>query len=292
MVIVKLVGGLGNQMFQYAAGKNIALLRNDILKFDLSWFFENKTDTPRTYQLNVFDLPINFATKQEINSLKNQTNPNIIIRILRKLTKNYNIATKKTHIKEDNYKLEEIPKNVYLDGYWQSEDYFFEIRDVIKRDFLVKKGFDGNNIEIEDKIKNSNSVSIHIRRGDYITDSKTNQFHGVCSMDYYYASINKILEEVENPVFFVFSDDIEWVSKNLKIDYPSFYVDFNTGEKSYLDLRLMSFCKHNIIANSSFSWWGAYLNNNTQKLVIAPQKWFLAEKAHKHNLIPNDWIKI
>ena len=140
-------------------------------------------------------------------------------------------------------------------------------------------------------ISQTNSVSLHIRRGDYVSNQKTNQTHGTCDLDYYQRCITEIEKEVENPYFFVFSDEIEWVKENLKINHPAEYVDQNTGDKSYEDMRLMSQCKHNVIANSSFSWWGAWLNSYPDKIVFAPKRWFASDKHNTKDLIPEGWKK-
>ena len=136
------------------------------------------------------------------------------------------------------------------------------------------------------------SVCIHIRRGDYVEDIITNQFHGVCNLDYYYRSIEYIASKIKNPYFFVFSDDPLWVKQNLILKYPCDYIDQNFGKKDYEDMRVISKCKHNIIANSSFSWWGAWLNINPNKIVIAPKNWFKSKAINTKDLIPESWFKI
>ncbi|HOV15035.1 MAG TPA: alpha-1,2-fucosyltransferase, partial [Spirochaetota bacterium] len=146
-------------------------------------------------------------------------------------------------------------------------------------------------INISNQIKNSNSVSIHVRRGDYVGNIKTLNFHGVCEIDYYIDAINSIKQKVQNPLFFIFSDDIEWCKNNIK-DENSIFIDFERDD--YVDMYLMTVCKHNIIANSSFSYWAAYLNQNFDKIVIAPKKWFKDDNQNKRTegLIPEKWIRI
>lgn len=148
----------------------------------------------------------------------------------------------------------------------------------------------GENKIISDEIRKTNSVSLHIRRGDYITSKITNKFHGTCCLGYYKKAMKLINKKVKNPKYFVFSDDIYWVKKNLEIK-NAFYVDDNVGDKSYIDMQLMSMCKHNIIANSSFSWWAAWLNNNPNKIVIAPKKWFNDPGMDTTDLISEEWIR-
>jgi hypothetical protein len=134
-----------------------------------------------------------------------------------------------------------------------------------------------------------NAISLHVRRGDYANNPKTKATHGLCSLDYYQASVRQMAQKVARPHFFIFSDDMEWVQGNLKIDFPCVFVEHNRGAESYNDMRLMSLCKHHIIANSSFSWWGAWLNPNMEKIVIAPRKWFASQTAVP-DLFPAGWI--
>jgi hypothetical protein len=136
------------------------------------------------------------------------------------------------------------------------------------------------------------AVSIHVRRGDYVSDAGTNRFHGTCSVDYYHDAVDRISGFAPASHFFVFSDGIDWAKENLRLRQPVTYVDFNDGEKNYEDLRLMSLCKHHIIANSSFSWWGAWLNPNPDKIVIAPKKWFNDPSINTDDLIPNSWLRL
>ena len=146
------------------------------------------------------------------------------------------------------------------------------------------------NADIAEKISQVNAVSLHVRRGDYISDKK-NAFIGVCTLDYYKTAIEKIKTQVDNPVFFVYSDDINWVKNNLVIDKTAVFVNHNRGQESYNDMHLMSLCKHNIIANSSFSWWGAWLNTSPDKIVIAPKQWF-ANMQDTSDLLPDNWLKM
>ncbi|HQS38500.1 MAG TPA: alpha-1,2-fucosyltransferase, partial [Methylotenera sp.] len=160
----------------------------------------------------------------------------------------------------------------------------------IRKDFTFKLALSVKNSAIIEQISQVNAVSLHVRRGDYVTNAK-NAFIGVCSLEYYRKAVEYVKNQVDKPVFFVFSDDIEWVKSNLPIDFPCFYIDHNHGIESFNDMRLMSHCKHHIIANSSFSWWGAWLNANSEKIVIAPQQWF-ANNTNVNDLLPESWIKL
>lgn len=276
--IVKLNGGLGNQMFQYAFGLVLAENFQSQIVFDFSWFDEVKTQTgvvQRCYELDVFDLECKRASKQALEKIcREKPSKNVI-------TQSSAYVFDKKFIKADKY---------YYDGYFQNENYFKHIRTRLIQDFSLKGNLDEKNVEMLNKIKESNSISVHIRRGDYVTLASANKFHGTCSLEYYAKAIEYISEKVGEPHFFLFSDDIPWVLENLKIDYPYTVVDINGCEKAYCDIELMKNCKHNIIANSSFSWWGAWLNENPKKIVIAPKHW-TAQRV-KCDIVPKGWKKI
>jgi len=268
-------------MFQYALGRNLAIKNNTKLKFDTS---ELEQDKLRNYKLDIFNISgsiVSRFTRLVIQKI----NHRIISRILGRYY---------LYIKEENQFFNEniLAKkgNIYLDGYWQSENYFKEISNIIIKDFTIKYEPDIINKSMIEKIKNSNSICIHIRRGDYISDKKTNKVHGACSLKYYYNAIKIIIKKVKNPSFYIFSDDSQWTKENLKLKYPTIYVDINSSEKDYEDLRFMLNCKHFIIANSSFSWWGAWLSNNPNKIVCAPKRWF--RSVDEGNIVPKFWIRV
>lgn len=282
MIIVKLRGGLGNQMFQYAIGRNLALKNNTILKFDVS---ELEQDKLRNYELAVFNISGSIASRFTM----------MFIRLLNKRIISKILGQYYLYIKQQgryfNEKILVKKGNIYLDGYWQSENYFKEIRNTIIEDFTIKIKPDKKNKSMLEKIKNSNSICIHIRRGDYISNVKTNKVHGSCSLKYYYNAIEEIIiKKVKYPTFFIFSDEPQWTKENLKLRYPTIYVDINGSEKSYEDLRLMSNCKHFIVANSAFSWWGAWLSNNPNKIICAPKRWF--RSADEGDIVPKSWIRV
>uniref|UniRef100_UPI004048D07E alpha-1,2-fucosyltransferase n=1 Tax=Algoriphagus sp. TaxID=1872435 RepID=UPI004048D07E len=268
MIIVKLIGGLGNQLFQYAVGRHLAEIHETKLFLDLSEF-----ETYKLHKYALFGLKIleNFASENQINFLP---------------------IIKEKHFHFDpNFK--SIPNNVLLKGYWQTEKYFVEIADIIREEFSLKKSAEGRDKEVLEDILVLNSVSLHIRRGDYVRNTYENQILVSADLEYYKLCVEHITRYVEDCHFFVFSDDPAWVKENLKLSYPVTFVDHNDANTNYEDLRLMSFCKHNIICNSSFSWWGAWLNRNPQKIVCAPKKWFSDETKYidSKDLIPKSWIK-
>ena len=291
MVIAKLIGGLGNQMFQYAFGYCLAKRNNSIFKLDTSKFSDYKL---HKFSLDHLNINSNFATVSEIKKMQNYSNSPIAkLRNLFSLSSNH---LNSHHITEKSFNFDKeisnLKGNYYLDGYWQTEKYFLDYQDLIRNEFKVKSDPDDINKKFINQITNSNSVSIHIRHGDYLINSKTKTVHGVLPLSYYNQAIAIIKNKVTNPVFFVFSDDIEWAKQNLNKDVPIFFMDHNNADKNYEDLRLMSLCKYNIIANSSFSWWGAWLNDNPNKIVIVPQQWFGDSSKNINDLIPKNWLKI
>ena len=284
MIIVRLRGGLGNQMFQYAAGRQLSIKHNVPLKFDLSLLnVESTTCTKRYFELDKFNISIEFASEKEVKVIRKQRWKNILTPTWLKERENdcYN-------------QFRRAGKNCCLDGYFQSEKYFINVSEQIRSELTFKDALIGSDwVEVKKQIEDSNSISLHFRRGDYVENPNTNKFHGVCSMDYYQNAVKAIVEKVENPHFFIFSDDIRWVIENFKVNYPTVFVE-KKDEDLHSDFQLMSHCKHHIIANSSYSWWAAWLSNNKGKIIIVPEKWFAdTEKQNKAiDLLPSKWIKL
>lgn len=300
MIIVKLNGGLGNQLFQYALGRHLAEKNSTFLKLDLSAF---ETYKLRNYGLQYFNILEHIATQEEIVAFKYESNSwfnKLLIKIGEKFSfTDYLISIfykKKMVIKESQFLFDPIvllkKGNIYLEGYWQSEKYFLAIRDILLKELTVKNELNYKTNKIVNKILNTESVSIHFRRGDYVNDPLTNEYHGLCSFEYYQKAINQIIQKLPACHFFVFSDDPKWVKDNFNLDYPKTIIDHNDTSNDYEDLWLMSLCHHNIVANSSFSWWGAWLNNYPAKVVYAPKKWFKESTLNTKNLIPESWFTI
>lgn len=289
MIITHLIGGLGNQMFQCAIGTRLGLKNHTTLKFDIDGLKNHSGGgTLRSYALSIFNIQENFANGNEIEKLKGGVAGKISLILQRVgLRKTYNSFVVEPHC---NFAPEilETKGDAYLQGYWQCEKYFKDIEDVIRKEFTLKEEFSIEDNEITKEIKNANAVSLHIRRGDYVAHATTSKFHGICSLEYYEDAIKYIVKKVENPTFYIFSDDIEWVKENLKMEHPVKYVSDGIL-KDYEELMLMSYCKHNIIANSSFSWWGAWLNSNPGKIVIAPKQWFVDTSVGTSDIIPETW---
>lgn len=285
MIITELTGGLGNQMFQYAFGRYISYLNETPLKI----CYRVNKNFPRQYELFYFQIIENFASKLEIFKLKGLNKTSLLNKIVNRFIFHKNLLLQKKYYYDKSI-LESClnSKNIYLKGYWQSKNYFKGIEEIIKKEFTLKNRFIKYKLPEKSKILKTNSVSVHIRRGDYLSPSSLQNL-GLCSLKYYEAAIAYIKSKEKNPVFFIFSDDIKWVKTNLNIDLSLYYIENNPG---YLDMHLMSLCKHNIIANSSFSWWGAWLNNNQEKIVIAPKKWFFKKERENETPVLKNWIKL
>jgi hypothetical protein len=290
MIIVKLIGGLGNQMFQYAFGYQLAKLSATQLKLDVAGFEQYKLHKVAIHHLNT-----SFEQAVMDNTVVNKLTS---AHGIRSLLKKYGLVKPKIKIiteKGQGFQADLVSaynEDVYFDGFWQSEKYFQGAEDEIRERLQVITPPSPSNQQFLSTIKNVNAVSVHIRRADYVTNTKTLSFHGVCSMDYYQQAADIIKSKISDPVFFIFSDDIEWAKANINFNTTQHFADMNNADTNYEDLRLMYSCKHHIIANSSFSWWGAWLNPAKEKIVIAPQKWFNHPGSDSSDIIPASWIKI
>lgn len=298
MLIVEIVGGLGNQMFQYAFYHKLKKhYDNNQVKIYLKRFGE--TSDNKGYELeNVFGISKESIVYDEDASNLIDDSMSFVSRIRRKI-----FGRKETFFLELLFKYDSKVFNLkrnqkkYFRGLWQDELYFKDLRLELLKLFQFKtNNFGDDNLQVLKKIKNSNSVSIHIRRGDYISNEKYNHIlGGVCTYGYYKEALEYLKNKIADTSLFIFSDDINWVKK--EFDFLSAsnitFVNHNTGSNSYIDMYLMSQCRHNIIANSSFSWWGAWLNKNESKIVIAPEKWFKNNpRLEDNSIVPNSWIKI
>jgi hypothetical protein len=304
MVVVKLFGGLGNQMFQYALGKSFSIKNNLEFKIESKSGFE-KDFYNRKLGINNFNITaeeVNYAIlpKKIIEKSKIKWVQKIVEYLDNKFPKiNYLLCLNKWNIiHEKNKYFSPInyngSRNLYLIGYWQSEKYFKNIREELINEFSLKNSLNNENLKIANLIINSNSVSVHYRRLHGISNGIVSKAHanthGVISEEYYENSIKYIKNKISDITFFIFSDDISWAKENLKNTENIIFVDINDDDKNFLDLYLMSLCKHQIIANSSFSWWAAWLNKNPNKIIISPKKWYVDETLNKNDTIPENWI--
>ncbi|MBU4176661.1 MAG: alpha-1,2-fucosyltransferase [Proteobacteria bacterium] len=291
MIIVRIMGGLGNQMFQYAAGRRLAAIHGAVLKLDISDFTNY---TLHDYGLSAFNIKEAIATQEEIRLFKEPETSSLKKKIKKLL--GYPNKLGITHIRESQYHFDPailtMHDSVYLDGYWQSEKYFSDISVIIRNEFTATSPQTGRNLALAQHMASCESISLHVRRGDYVTDEKTNTIHGTCDLDYYVRCIERVAQKVRRPCFFIFSDDPEWAEKNLHITHQATFISHNGPKKNYEDLRLMSQCRHHIIANSSFSWWGAWLGQHQDTIVYAPKRWFNSPLFNTQDLLPETWTRI
>jgi len=287
MIIVDIYGGLGNQMFQYAAGFSLAKRLNSELILDLS-AFENIpiNQTPRNFELDIFNITAQYQ-RGRLPRKKNSKLRKVFSTLFNCQDNFYN----EPHFHYDS-KFPFLRDKVWLHGYWQSFRYFESNRLLLQKQFSFLKSPSDKNLKLIQDISFSNSLSIHIRRGDYITNPNSLAHHPVCSIEYYERALKYVLENQDSIKCFVFSDDIPWVKNNLKLPPTSTYITHNTGALAHEDLRLMMSCKHHVIANSSFSWWAAWLSNAECKLVVAPVIWFKDSSIITSDLIPSNWIRL
>lgn len=292
MVIAQLVGGLGNQLFQYATARAIAYRNRVPLRLDTSPF-QHYPD--REYKLHHFNITASTISPETVDCLTRQNSKSRLRRLFYLARRQLPLCVHAT-IEEQQYHFDrsvlEIPGNIYLIGYWQSEKYFKDIEAVLREELVVTDTPNAENVAMSRLINHVQAVSLHIRRGDYVSNPATYQHHGVCSPEYYHAAVEKVAQTVREPHFFVFSDDIEWAQHNLRLEYPVTYVTHNGIEKDYEDLRLMSQCSHHIIANSSFSWWGAWLCTDPEQIVVTPQRWFRNPDRDAQDIVPEAWHRI
>ena len=293
MIIVNLMGGLGNQMFQYALGRRLAQDKGVTLKFDTQWFAKQNL---RKIELGKFNITFQIASEEEIYRTKHFSQ-NRIIRKVYSIYQNFLpyfrrslISEQKSGIFDD--RILEVPKNCYLTGYWQSEKYFSSMEDTIRKEFTLKEIANSDFRELSEEMQRTDSISLHVRRGDYVTNPQTNKFHGALSIDYYKSAVKLMQNQIDVPHFYVFSDDLEWVKESLDFVIPCTYIESDKEGRDCEEMWLMSQCKHHIIANSSFSWWGAWLGNKPDKIVISPNQWFADKNYKVPDLIPEKWIRI
>ncbi len=295
VVITKLMGGLGNQMFQYAAGRALALRLDVPLLLDRSFLDrrdETVTHTLRGFELDVYRIQCSIAGPAELEAIwRVEKNP-----LLRSISNRLPSLVRNPVFRETTRKYMErfgrLEAPVELEGFWQSEAYFKSIRGKLLEEFMPRVAPEGLNRELLGQIQSGEAISLHVRRSDYLTNAEANRFHGVCSVDYYERAAAAQAVNVSQPLFYVFSDEPEWVKANIRLPYTTTYVSHNKGRDSYLDLFLMRHCLHHIIANSSFSWWGAWLGERPGKKVIAPAQWFADPNAETGDIVPPDWIRL
>jgi hypothetical protein len=292
VLVSHILGGIGNQMFQFAAGRALSLNNDQKYLLDLSDFSDYRLH--HGFELSrVFNVVTERAEASTLHRLLGWRENKLARKVLRR--RQFAGLRGKTFVVEPyfNYWSDffNLTGDCYLYGYWQSEQYFKAVEFVIRQDFTFREPLKEHNAELALEMATVQAVSLHVRRGDYVNNPKNHNIMSVCDLEYYRLAINYIAFHVEQPVFYFFSDDMAWVKQNLPMEFPCVYIEHNGGAESYRDMQLMSLCRHHVIANSSFSWWGAWLNPNPEKIVIAPRKWF-ANGTNIKDLIPAGWITL
>lgn len=266
MKIVKFSGGLGNQMYQYAFGVALKHFGNEVL-YDVNWFEKiNSTQkqgaTKRNFDLELFNINKDYASQEQIEKCKKEKL--FGIKWPSFMRKCYSHIIKEKNALDYYEYFLHIPYDAYYAGVFANEKYFSAYRDELVSAFQLQKELTPENKKMLQQIQNTNSVSLHIRRGDYV------KLGLVCNLEYYENAIQEILSHEKNAHFYIFSDDIDWVKANLSLPEAHTYVSINDGKHGYYDFELMKNCHHNIIANSTFSWWASWLNTYQDKRVLAP----------------------
>lgn len=283
MISTRIRGGLGNQLFQYCAGRALGLRLGVDLSLDLRDY-----DTPKAFKVGLDHFNISVVPPAGLPAAKEDG----AMRALSKILRGGGLQTYREASLGYDTGYGALGDNTHLKGYWQSERYFQDVESQIRADLQIITPPNVQNSEMLAEISQCAGVSLHIRRGDYVSNEKFNAAHGTCDLGYYERAAAFVAEQVETPVFYAFSDDPAWVADHLKLPFEVRYVGHNDGDTNYEDLRLMAACQHQIIANSSFSWWGAWLNSNPNKIVVAPTQWYADRDKQNPDILPKTWLTV
>lgn len=296
MIVTRLAGGLGNQMFEYAAGLALARRHGTDLKLDLCEVIDPK---PRPgFVLREYDLPIFSITASifppEERALFRGRKPlwqRVARKICRQLVFSYSVVVEK-HYHYDP-RVARLPDNVYLEGYWQSWRYFDSVADDVRKEFTLRDEPGAAACAMAARIQDTNAVCLNVRRTDFVDNPLNSRVHGFCGLDYICAGVAAIAERVPAPHFFVFSDDMEWCRNNIDLEHPVTFVAHDcAGPKFGEYLDLMKRCRHFVIPNSTFGWWAAWLCQQPDPIVIVPKRWFKQDGFATRDLIPDRWMRI
>lgn len=282
MITVRIKGGMGNQMFQYAAGKVLALRHNTSLALDLS-SISKAGDVPRVFDMNYFQVQYEQGHPPPPRGFFRKVIDRVGPMALRKVYKEPHF-----HFDPNFFK---IGPDMYIDGYWQSEKYFKHIEPLLREEFTIRDEFIQ---QVKDRaaiMRSENSVCIHVRRTDFLKKDVAD-YHGVLEADYYNKAMEYMSARVPNIKVYFFADDMDWLKENLKVDYPYEMVTGVIAHKPIENFYLISQCKHAIISNSTWCWWAAWLNDNPSKIVIAPKRWFANPTLNVKDIIPETWVSI
>ena len=295
-IIIRIQGGTGNQLFQYAFARGVASKLGVTFLIDRTVMDNTKYDPHkihRKYSLDKFNTKIEFAPDKGFVAVRKHYKLfDTFYKYLRmkRFFLPFYFPERTFAFDEEVF---ERKDGTYFDGDWQTEKYFKHIEDEIRSEITEATPLSYKNQGILDGIKKANAVSLHVRRGDYTTDPLAIVYHGTCDMSYYKRAMEHIEKHVENPHYFIFSDDYNWSVENFAFLGENYTCVQGTEGKDHEDMILMSNCKHHIISNSSFGWWAAWLNPNKEKIVVAPTVWFRnAPKANTTDIIPDRWVKL
>lgn len=290
MVITRLSGGLGNQLFQYAAGRALSLARGVPLALDTAPLKTVAPGlTPRQYALGELRINARLASATEIASLNSKS---LWKRVVNRFApvRFRSAYFEKSHAFDPN--VLRLSGDVYIAGHWQSERYFSTASSQIREELKLQAPLSAaSNVLVTAIGAARHPVSIHVRRGDYVSNSAAAKHHGVLDVRYYQRAVREIMKSAPHATFFVFSDDPAWVRENLIVDADLTIVHAE-GRTDAEDMILMSLCRAHVISNSSFSWWGAWLSGHPQKKVIGPKDWFASESMDSSDIIPAGWMQI
>jgi hypothetical protein len=284
VIIVQLKGGLGNQLFQYVAGRRLSLTLGVPLKLDISFY---KRHSQRTYELDQFCIEAGIATPWEVASWRG---PRFLTRITQPLGLVPRLVLERAF--EFDPAILHLGDGRYLDGYWQSYRYFADVAPQIRRECSVRTPASDADHKLLDRMARCEAVCLHVRRGDYVSNSVVRKVHGLCEPDYYRRAVENIAARLRAPELFVFSDDMPWVRQNLEWDLPTTHVEHHGPDSAPLELRLMAGCRHFVLANSSLSWWAAWLSANENPIVYAPRRWFADSTINTADLTPPAWHRL
>lgn len=307
MIIVRVLGGLGNQLFQYALGRQLTYDTDESLALDTFWYpKERENFSDLTFKLDTFDTSFSVVDDRDVHEVVpgGRTGTDLARRLCRYCpTMLQNVANYYLEIQKNypsplmpsvcdtgvphGYHFEpsilDITDNAYLDGFWQTEKYFTGIESVIRNDLSISEPLTGPSRKLVKHLSETNSVGLHVRRGDYV------EIGEALPPSYFESAVSAIASNVDDPRFFVFSNDIEWAKNNLSIPHSVVYVTNNYSDTDYEDLQLMSQCDHNIISNSTFSWWGAWLGEQPEQTTIAPSLWLMDQPTRDLDIVPDRW---
>lgn len=303
MIIVRLLGGLGNQMFQYAAGLALAERHRTTLKLDVSWFrLDPQFEAHNRYALSCFNITEQFATAEEIRRQQGialARSERWLSSLARRLRLNQLASL---HHHPGSWHIENratgdpgffhLPDGVYLDGMFQSEQFFAPVSDLLRLHFSCRYPALPAVDAMAARIRSGPSIALHFRRGDYQRNPDFARQMGIVGPDYYHRALQLLLERSPHATAYIFSDDIEAVAREFQPDCPHEFVRCVAPWHPWDKIRLMSMCDHIAVANSTFSWWAAWLNPSPTKLVLAPDPWFTAGSNNNHDIIPSAWQRL